>query len=49
MADAEKELVAKMGKRGQTVMIREQTRSVVGYGLLGAGEAEHRVAAAIPD
>lgn len=38
---------AQMGKRGQTV-IREQKRSVVGYRLLGAGEAERRVAAAIP-
>lgn len=47
MSDAEKELVEKMGKRGQTV-IREQKRSVVGHGLLGAGEAERRVAAAIP-
>ncbi|GAA2811385.1 hypothetical protein GCM10010522_31470 [Kribbella solani] len=47
MTDAEKELVEKMGKRGQTV-IREQKRAVVGHGLLGAGEAARRVAAAIP-
>jgi hypothetical protein len=47
MTDDEKELVEKMGKRGQTV-IREQKRAVVGHGLLGAGEAERRVAAAIP-
>lgn len=47
MTDAEKELVEKMGRRGQTV-IREQKRSVVGHGLLRVGQVVPRVAAEIP-
>lgn len=47
MTPAEKDVVEKLGKRGQTI-IREQKRSIVGHGLIRPGEATRRVAAAIP-
>jgi hypothetical protein len=47
MTPAERDVVVKMGKRGQTV-IREQKRSVVGHGLLRVGQVVPRVAAALP-
>lgn len=47
MTEEERAAVTEMGKRGQTV-IREQSRPVVGHGLLRPREAELKVAAAIP-
>lgn len=47
MTDAEKAAAELLGKRGQAI-VREQTRLVVGHGLLKPREAEQRVAAAIP-
>jgi hypothetical protein len=47
LSDQQRQLVAELGKRGQTI-IREQKRAVVGQGLLRPHEAEQLVSAAIP-
>lgn len=47
LTDAEKAVVARLGRRGQTI-IREQKRSVVGHGLLRPTQAEQMVASAVP-
>lgn len=47
MTEEEQAAVAAMGRRGQTI-VREQTRPVVGHGLLRPREAELKIAAAIP-
>jgi hypothetical protein len=47
MTDDEKEVLAELGRRGQTV-VREQARPVASYGLLRPAEATERVAAAVP-
>lgn len=47
MTDEERTAVAEMGRRGQTI-VREQSRPVVGHGLLRPREAELSIAAAIP-
>lgn len=47
MTDEERAAVLEMGRRGQTV-VREQSRPVVGHGLLRPREAELSIAAEIP-
>ncbi|WP_258222494.1 DUF3644 domain-containing protein [Microbacterium sp. HMWF026] len=47
MTEEERSAVAEMGRRGQTI-VREQSRPVVGHGLLRPREAELKVADAVP-
>jgi hypothetical protein len=47
LTEDQKTLVSELGTRGQTV-VREQSRPVVGHGLVRAGDATKRVSEAIP-
>lgn len=47
MTDEERTAAEELGRRGQTI-VREQSRPVMGHGLLRPREAELKVAAAIP-
>lgn len=47
MSDEEKAAAELLGRRGRTI-VREQTRRVVGHGLMKPSEAERRVALEVP-
>ncbi|MFT3714405.1 MAG: DUF3644 domain-containing protein [Gordonia sp. (in: high G+C Gram-positive bacteria)] len=47
MSDEEKAAAELLGKRGKTI-VREQKRRVIGHGLMKPGEAQEKVAAAVP-